>query len=86
MYKVTVKSRGKYNNVIMGARYCLTKRSAVRLTAMFIKNECYVAVEKWTRMHGDVFCWSESEIGKNFWDKVKSKICKILDLTNPTDL
>lgn len=70
MYRVTVKSRGKYGNVTMGARYSLTKRSAIRLTALFVGDECDLTVEKWTRMHGDTFCWSESEVNEVFWDKV----------------
>lgn len=70
MYRVTVKSRGKYGNVTMGARYCLTKRSAIRLTALFAENECDMTVEKWTRMYRDTFCWSENEISEAFWDKV----------------
>ena len=70
MYRVTVKSRGKYDNATMGTRYCLTKRSAIRLTALFAESECDMSVEKWTRMHRDTFCWSEHEISEAFWDKV----------------
>lgn len=70
MYRVTIKSRGKYNNATLGARYCLTKRSAVHLAALFIEEECDLTVEKWTRVHGDIFCWSESEVSEIFWDKV----------------
>lgn len=70
MYRVTVKSRGKYNNAVMGARYCLTRRSAIRLTALFIKDECDLTVEKWIRVHGDIFCWSGSEVNGIFWNKV----------------
>lgn len=70
MYRVTIKSRGKYDNATLGARYCLTKRSAVRLTALFIEDECDLTVEKWIRMYGDTFCWSASEVDKAFWDKV----------------
>ena len=70
MYRITVKSRGKYDNAVLGARYCLTKRSAIRLTALFIKSECDLTAEKWIRMHGDTFCWSGSEVNEAFWDKV----------------
>ena len=70
MYRVTVKSRGKYDNVTMGARYCLTKMSAIQLAALFAGSECDMTVEKWTRMHRDTFCWSEHEISEVFWDKV----------------
>ena len=70
MYKVTIKSRGKYDNATLCARYCLTRRSAIRLTALFVEEECDLTVEKWIRMHGDTFCWSESEVSEVFWDKV----------------
>lgn len=70
MYRVTIKSRGKYDNATLGTRYCLTRRSAIRLTALFVEDECDLTVEKWIRMHGDTFCWSETEVNEVFWDKV----------------
>jgi hypothetical protein len=79
MYRVVVKSKGKYNNVTMGARYCLTKRSAVRLAALFQSSECDYTVEKFTRLHNDIFSWSENEIGENFWEKMWDIVEKDLD-------
>lgn len=70
MYRITVKTRGKHNNAVMGARYCFTRRSAVRLVALFVGDECNLTVEKWIRVHKDIFCWSEAEISEIFWDKV----------------
>lgn len=69
MYKVTIKTRGKYNNVVPGARYCLTKRSAIGLAVTLAKVECEFDVEKWTHIHRDIFCWSDSEVSEAFWDK-----------------
>ena len=69
MYKVTVKSRGKYNNVVLGARYCFTKRSAIDLAVTFANVECEFDVEKLTRLNRDIFCWSDSEVSEAFWDK-----------------
>lgn len=69
MYKVTIKTRGKYNNVVPGARYCFTKRSAIGLAVTLAKVECEFDVEKWTHIHRDIFCWSDSEVSETFWDK-----------------
>ena len=69
MYRVVVKTRGKYNNVKLGARYCFTKRSAIDLAVTFESNECEYEVEKFVRLHGDIFSWSDA-IGENFWEKV----------------
>ena len=60
MYKVTVKSRGKYNNVVPGARYCFTKRSAIDLAVTFANVECEFDVEKMTHLNRDIFCLSYS--------------------------
>ena len=68
MYKVTVKTRGKYNNVVLGARYCFTKRSAIDLAATFANVKCEFDVEKWTRLNKDIFCWSD-EVSETFWGK-----------------
>lgn len=70
MYRVIVKDKGKYNNVVVGARYCFTKRSAVRLMADFMSVECECEVEKFVRICDDVFCWSEAEVGSDIWDRI----------------
>ena len=70
MYRVVVKSRGKHNNVMLGARYCFTKRSAVELAVTFAQMECEYEVEKFARLHGDIFCWSSSEVSEKIWDKI----------------
>ena len=58
MYRVVVKSRGKYNNIVLGERYCLTKHSVNELAVMFAREECEFEVEKFIRIHSDVFAWS----------------------------
>lgn len=70
MYRVIVKSRGKYNNIVLGARYCFTKRSVIELAVMFSKVECEFDVEKFIRIHGDVFAWSSSVVSEKIWDKI----------------
>ena len=59
MYKVTVNTSGKYRNVVLGARYCLTRKTAIRLTNLFLGDDCDVTIEKLIRI-GDVFVWSDT--------------------------
>lgn len=75
MYKVTVKTRGKHNNAVLGARYCLMKRSAISLAVTFELFECEYEVEKFVRLHGDIFAWSDA-VGENFWEKVEEALDK----------
>ena len=70
MYRVIVKSRGKYNNIVLGARYCLTKRSVIELAVMFARVECEFDVEKFIRIQGDVFAWSDSVVSEKIWNKI----------------
>ena len=74
MYRVVVKSKGKHNNVIPGARYCFTKRSVVSLAVTFTKMECEFEVEKLVHLHGDIFCWSTSNISWKIWEKIHKAI------------
>jgi hypothetical protein len=69
MYKVTIKTRGKDGNAALGARYCLTKRSAISLAVTFESFECEYDVEKFVRLHGDIFAWSDA-MDEDFWEKV----------------
>ena len=70
MYRVVVKSRGKYNNVMLGARYCFTKRSTVALASEFMAIECECSVEKFVRLHRDIFSWSDVEVGSDVWERI----------------
>lgn len=69
MYRVVVKSRGKHNNVVLGARYCLTKRSVIGLAVRFESCECEYDIEKFVRIHGDIFYWSDA-IDEKIWEKI----------------
>lgn len=71
MYKVTVKTCGKYNNVVPGARYCFTKHSAIELAITFTAAECEFEVAKLVRIHRDIFMWSAAEVSWKIWEKVK---------------
>lgn len=70
MYRVVVKSKGKYNNVVPGARYCLTKRSVIDLAVTFDLSECDYEIEKFVRLHDDIFAWSGSGVSEKIWDKI----------------
>ena len=69
MYRVVIKSRGKYNNVVLGARYCLTRHSAINLAVSLESLECKFDVEKFIRIHGDIFTWSDTEVSEKIRDK-----------------
>ena len=79
MYRVVVESNGKYNNVILGARYCLTKRSIIHLTANFMVSECECRVEKFVRLHRDIFCWSSVEVGSDVWERIYDTMAKLVE-------
>lgn len=77
MYRVVVESKGKYNNAVLGARYCLTKRSIVHLAASFMVSECECRVEKFVRLHSDIFCWSGVEVGSDVWERIYDTMAKL---------
>ena len=70
MYRVVVKSRGNHGNAVLGARYCFTKRSVIELAVSFELFKCEYKIEKFVRLHGDIFAWSETEVSKKIWDKI----------------
>lgn len=76
MYKVTVKTRGKYNNATLGARYCFTKRSVAGLAVTFTRMECEFEVEKFIHCHGDVFAWSTADVSWKIWEKIDKALDK----------
>ena len=78
MYRVVVESKGKYNNVVLGARYCFTKCSIVRLAANFMSSECECRVEKFVRLHRDIFCWSAVEVGSDVWERIYDATAKLV--------
>ena len=82
MYRVVVKTSGKYKNVMPGARYCFTKRSIVSLASHFMSVECECKVEKFVRLHKDIFCWSNVEVGSDVWERIYDAL---EDLTEEED-
>ena len=74
MYRVVVKSRGKYNNATLGARYCFMKRSVISLAITFTILECEFEVEKLVRLHSDIFSWSSADVSKKIWEKIEEAL------------
>lgn len=62
MYRINVLTAGKHNNVTLGARYCLFKKTALDLATFFASLDCNVTIAKFVRLHDDVFSWSEGEV------------------------
>ena len=62
MYRINVLTTGKYNNVALGTRYCFFKKTALDLATLFASMDCDVTIAKFTRLHSDVFSWSEAEV------------------------
>lgn len=76
MYRVIVKDSGRDGNVALGARYCFRKKSIVRLIATFTECDCDFTVAQFIRIHGDIFCWSDSVISEKIWDMVDNVLDK----------
>lgn len=74
MYRITVKTTGKYSNVCVGSVYCLTKKDTRELVNVYFKSECDFIVEKLIRVAGTTFCWSDYEVEdsiypKDYWEE-----------------
>ena len=76
MYRVIVKDSGRDGNVTLGARYCFRKKSLVSLITTFTECDCDFTVEKFIRIHGDIFCWSDSVISEKIWNMVDNMLDK----------
>jgi hypothetical protein len=46
------------------------------MAVIFDSAECEYDVEKFVRLNGDIFCWSEGEVGDKFWRKVWKRLDK----------
>jgi hypothetical protein len=64
MYRVTPNNSGKYHNVVPGARYCLTRKSAIELANLFLNDDCDITIEKFIRIPS-AFMWSDA------WEETK---------------
>lgn len=70
MYKITVKTAGREGITSLGARYCFTKRTVIKLAVLFSRDGCEFDVEKFVRLHDDLFAWSDADVSEKIWDTV----------------
>lgn len=68
MYRIKILSTGKYSNVTLGYRYCLTKKSAKNMINTFSKAESDFTIEKLVRIHADIFCWTNDDEKDSVFD------------------
>lgn len=61
MYRINVKSSGKYHNCALGYRYCFRKKTAKDLINLFSECDADFTVEKLIRLTADVFYWTDYE-------------------------
>lgn len=59
MYKVTVKTSGEYNNVVIGSRYCFTKKAVKKLVRLFLDVKYELEVEQFVYIGDGVFLWTD---------------------------
>lgn len=76
MYRVIAKDKGKCGNIMMGARYCFRKKSVAQLITLFTEHECAFTIERFVRIHGDTFCWSNSDISAKIWNMAGNMLAK----------
>ena len=59
--------------MVLGARYCLTKRTVIDLAVSFELVECEYEIEKFVRICKDIFCWSDG-IDEKIWEKISKAL------------
>lgn len=69
MYRINVKSCGKYHNVTLGIRYCIGKKNALYFVSVMEAYECEYTVEKFVRLTRKVWAWSETEANEALFPK-----------------
>jgi hypothetical protein len=59
MYRIHIVTTGKYHNVNIGYRYCLTKKTIKNLIKDCDNWGCEFLVERFIHIQKDIFAWSE---------------------------
>lgn len=59
MYRINVKSSGKYHNCTLGYRYCLRKKTAKNLIDLFSECDTDFTIEKLIHLTADTFFWTD---------------------------
>ncbi len=74
MYRINVLTRGKYDNVELGYRYCFRKKSAIEMIDIFMDSDSNITVEKLVRLHSDVFAWNnnleDDKVFNHYFDRL----------------
>lgn len=75
MYRINVKSSGKYHNSALGYRYCFRKKTAKELIDLFSECKSNFTVEKLIRLTADIFCWTDYDendtVFTHYFDKME---------------
>ena len=74
MYRINVKSCGKYHNVALGCRYCFRKKTAKHLIDLFSEHEVNFTVEKLIRLTTDIFSWTDYDEDDTVFDHYFNKM------------
>lgn len=61
MYKIKVTSCGKYHNVVLGSRYCLTKKAVIKFAKLLDEVEADYEITKFVRLTGTMFSWTDND-------------------------
>lgn len=71
MYRINVLNKAE-----TGYRYCFRKKTAKDLIKFFsIKLGSQIEVEKLTRLHSDVFAWSDDDYKDSVFDYYEKVLC-----------
>ena len=69
-FRINVLTTGKYDNVVLGYRYCFFKKSVTDFIKILIESEADFTVERFISLSGDMFGWVSDP------DEVKVKAWK----------
>lgn len=76
MYRINVLTKGENHQVTTGYRYCLRKKTAKNLIKFFsIKLGCQIKVEKFIRIHSDLFSWVDDDYKDSVFDYYEKVVC-----------
>lgn len=71
MYKIEVTSCGKYHNVVLGSRYCLTKKTVIKFAKLLNEFEANYKITKFVRLADTMFGWTDSDKTlKKIWMRI----------------
>lgn len=76
MYRINVLTKGENHRIATGYRYCFRKKTAKYLIKFFsVELECQIEVEKFVRIHDDIFAWSGDDYKDSVFDYYEKIVC-----------